>query len=70
MEQHKCARLEARNGEAVMLKGVKMTGDLRGPLFEASVEQCFCNPTDTNIEVVLAVSSHRRNLAVVNGGGI
>ena len=52
MDQLECARLETRGGEAVNLLGVKLTGDLRGLMFEARVEQCFSNPTDKNIEVV------------------
>ena len=46
------AHLQTRNGQAVSLQGVKLSGDLRGLLFEASVEQRFCNPSDKNIEVV------------------
>ncbi len=52
MSEIEYARLEPRGGQAALLKGVKVTGDLRGLLFEATVEQRFSNPTDTNIEVV------------------
>lgn len=52
MEQRDCARLETQGGRLVMLKGVKVTGELRGLLFEASVEQRFCNSTDKNVEVI------------------
>ena len=38
--------------EPVMLEGVEVTGDLKGLLFEASVEQRFRNPTDSNVEVI------------------
>lgn len=46
------ARLESRSGDPMLLKCVHITGDLRGVLFEASVEQSFCNPTKNNVEVV------------------
>ena len=52
MEQRECARLETRDGQTVTLLGVKLTGELRGLMFEARIEQRFCNPTDNNIEVV------------------
>ena len=52
MDQRECARLETQDGQPVNLLGVKLTGDLRGLLFEASVEQRFCNPSDKNVEVV------------------
>ena len=52
MDQRECARLETRDGQPVNLLGVKLSGDLRGLMFEASVEQRFCNPGDTNVEVV------------------
>jgi Ca-activated chloride channel family protein len=52
MSEIEHARLEARGGHPVLLKGVKVNGDLRGLIFEATVEQRFFNPTDTNIEVV------------------
>lgn len=52
MEQQGCARLETRCGQPVNLMGVKLSGDLRGMMFEASVEQRFCNPSDKNVEVV------------------
>lgn len=52
MNGMECARLETSDGEPVMLKGVKATGDLKGLMFEARVEQRFRNPTDKNIEVL------------------
>jgi hypothetical protein len=52
MNTIECARLESTFGEPVMFEGVKATGDLKGLMFEASVEQRFCNPTDKNVEVV------------------
>ena len=52
MDQRECARLETRDGQPVKLLGVKLSGDLRGLMFEASIEQRFCNPGDTNVEVV------------------
>ena len=52
MDQRKCARLETQNGQSVVLLGVKLTGELRGLIFNARVEQRFCNSTDTNVEVV------------------
>ena len=52
MNEMECARLESSDGEPVMLKGVKATGELKGLMFEAQVEQKFCNPSDTNMEVV------------------
>lgn len=52
MQTRECARLESLDGEPVNLLGVKLSGDLRGLLLEASVEQRFCNPGDTNIELV------------------
>lgn len=52
MDNCECARLETREGQPVMLLGVKLTGELRGLMFEARVEQRFFNPTDHNVEVV------------------
>lgn len=52
MNMNVCARLVTTAAEPVMLEGVKATGDLKGLLFEASVEQRFRNPTDKNIEVI------------------
>lgn len=52
MNQHKRACLKAENGQMVKLLGVKLSGDLRGLMFEASIEQHFFNSTDKNIEVV------------------
>ena len=52
MDNRECARLETQDGQPVMLSGVKLTGELRGLLFEASIEQRFYNPTRRNFEVV------------------
>ena len=52
MDQREGARLQTQDGQPVSLLGVKLSGDLRGSLFEASVEQRFCNPGDKNVEVV------------------
>ena len=52
MDQRECARLETRDGQPVHLLGVKLSGDLRGLMFEASIEQRFCNPGEKNVEVV------------------
>lgn len=52
MEQHEGARLETTDGQVVSLLGVKLSGDMRGLVFEASVEQRFCNPADKNVEIV------------------
>lgn len=52
MPTRECARLEALNGEPIHLMGVNFSGDLRGLLMEARVEQHFCNPGETNVEVV------------------
>lgn len=52
MEQREWARLWAQTGRTPSFLGVKLSGDLRGLLFEACVEQRFCNQTDKNVEVV------------------
>lgn len=52
MDQRETARLETQDGRPVNLLAVKLSCDLRGLLFEASVEQHFCNPGDKNIEVI------------------
>ena len=52
MDQRETARLETQDGRPVNLLAVKLSGDLRGLLFEASVEQHFCNPGDKNVEVI------------------
>ncbi|MDP4301974.1 VIT and vWA domain-containing protein [Leptothrix discophora] len=52
MDQRECARLETRDGQAVNLIGVRLSGDLRGLMFEARIEQRFCNPVDKNVELV------------------
>ncbi|MEI6267511.1 MAG: VIT and VWA domain-containing protein [Methylococcaceae bacterium] len=52
MEQLTDACLQTQNGQPLMLLGVKLTGEIRGLLFEASVKQLFCNPADNNVEVI------------------
>jgi Ca-activated chloride channel family protein len=52
MSQKEHAQLTCRDGAPVMLQGVNVSGELNGLMFEASVEQRFCNPTDKNMEVV------------------
>ena len=52
MDQRDCACLETRDGQEVSLMGVRLSGDLRGLMFEASIEQRFCNPGDKNVELV------------------
>ena len=39
MDQREHARLETRDGQAVSLMGVKFAGDLRGLMFEASIDR-------------------------------
>jgi len=46
------ARMTTTNGDAVVLEGVKASGDLRGVLLEMTVEQRFRNPGALNVEVV------------------
>lgn len=46
------ARLETRQGMAMALQGVEVRGELRGLMFEASVEQRFANPSEQNVEVI------------------
>ena len=55
MEQNERARLTTDEGQAVSLLGVKMSGNMRGMVFEASVEQRFCNPADKSVEVVYSL---------------
>ena len=47
-------RLETTRGQPIMLKGLRVEGDLRGLLFEARAELRFANPGDTNIELFYA----------------
>ncbi|MBS0493387.1 MAG: VWA domain-containing protein [Proteobacteria bacterium] len=49
---HDGACLQARRGPAPCFLGAGITGQLRGLLFEASVEQRFCNPSQESIELV------------------
>ena len=46
------ATLRSSQGAPLILKGVAITGELRGAMFEAHVRQTFSNPTDTHAEVV------------------
>jgi Ca-activated chloride channel family protein len=46
------ATLRNSQGEPLILKGVAITGELRGAMFEAHVRQTFSNPTETHAEVV------------------
>lgn len=52
MSQIEHPQLIAQDGAPVMLQGVNVSADLNGLLFEARVEQRFCNSTDKNMEVV------------------
>lgn len=52
MDQRDAARLQTQEGQDIPLLGVTLTGELRGLMFEARVEQCFCNPYDKHVEVV------------------
>ena len=52
MSLHDHACLESVDGQAVTLLGARLTGELRGLLFEARVEQRFANPGDEHLEVV------------------
>jgi Ca-activated chloride channel family protein len=45
------ASLAARGGDNLVYHGMKFTGDLRGLMFEAEVEQRFQNPGEKNLEV-------------------
>jgi Ca-activated chloride channel homolog len=46
------ARLQTPDGQPIPLLSAHLSGDLRGLLFEACVEQRFVNPADTHAEVV------------------
>ena len=48
-QQEAC--LQARHGEDVVFLGCRLSGELRGLMFEAQVEQGFRNPGKENIEV-------------------
>ena len=48
-QQEAC--LQARHGEDVVFLGCRLSGELRGLMFEAQVEQGFRNPSKENIEV-------------------
>ena len=47
-----CARLENAHGASAQLLGVKLSGDVRGLLFEACVEQRFRNTCRGNAELI------------------
>ncbi len=44
--------LTSRDGRPVLLRGVRVSGDLRGSLFESRVEQHFQNGTNQALEVI------------------
>ena len=44
--------LTSRHGTPVLLRGVRVRGDLRGALFESQVEQRYANDTPRAVEVV------------------
>lgn len=52
MAKKKSARLATRNGKPVMLQGVTVSGDLRGLIFDANIEQRFCNASDKPVELI------------------
>lgn len=52
MDPREAARLQTQDGQDIPLLGVTLTGELRGLMFEARVEQRFCNPYDKHVEVV------------------
>ena len=52
MNQRDAARLQTQDGQNIPLLGVTLTGELRGLMFEARVEQRFCNAYDQHVEVV------------------
>ena len=52
MNPRDAARLQTQDGQNIPLLGVTLTGELRGLMFEARVEQRFCNAYDQHVEVV------------------
>lgn len=52
MKETTQARLQTQDGVDMGVLGVKLSGELRGALFEACVEQRFYNPSDRHVEVV------------------
>jgi Ca-activated chloride channel homolog len=52
MQEQTGARLEALDGSTLALTGVALEGDLRGPLFEGTIQQRFANTSNRNAEVV------------------
>lgn len=52
MSQSQHARLVTRQGQTLALRGLTLSGDLRGVMFAATVEQQFHNPTATSVELV------------------
>lgn len=45
------ARCETRDGEKLVLEGVKAKGRVSGRMLDMTIEQCFKNPEPTNVEV-------------------
>ena len=52
MQKQTGARLESLDGSTLALTGVALEGDLRGPLFEGTIQQRFANTSNRNAEVV------------------
>lgn len=52
MSQSPHACLVTRQGQTLALRGLKLSGELRGVMFAATVEQQFHNPTATSVELV------------------
>ena len=52
MDPREAACLQTQDGQDIPLLGVKLSGELRGLMFEARVEQRFCNPYNKHVEVV------------------
>lgn len=52
MDPREAACLQTQDGQDIPLLGVTLSGELRGLMFEARVEQRFCNPHDKHVEVV------------------
>ena len=45
------ASLQARDGRTLVLEGVQVQGDVRGLLFELTIEQRYGNPNQSPIEI-------------------
>ncbi len=52
MNNIKTASLVSKEGGAVALVGIKIDGDVRGPLFEAVVTQTYRNDTQNAVEII------------------